>query len=365
MNMIDLVKLQDSFLLKWADRFFSSSRDSWKDTTNVFFEKVGGISAFRSDLVSADFKGLNLINNNFWKKVLVTWLNYKNNSNVKKISAPSILEPIFNNSMIKFKNQVLFNSKCIRLQMLYISDFLHRGDIIPFNQFNIIFENSADSLLVYNSIYNALNRYINHFRHESQNGSLALSYRDTFRDMEAGKIDRKVLYNIIRCPKIVSVKEVWLNRFPLDREDSRVWSNARNYCSETKIVELQWKILHAIYPTGVLLHKMKIKDNELCDFCGERDTLPHFFVECTVAKAAWDEADKLLSFILGRNCVLSEKNKILGILDDDILFQKESVKKVNKIILVCKRTISKFKYDKVGDIRLLFENQLLFRGLLV
>ena len=80
--------------------------------------------------------------------------------------------------------------------MLYISDFLHRGDIIPFNQFNIIFENSADSLLVYNSIYNALNRYINHFRHESQNGSLALSYRDTFRDMEAGKIDRKVLYNI-------------------------------------------------------------------------------------------------------------------------------------------------------------------------
>ena len=57
MNMIDLVKLQDSFLLKWADRLFSSSRDSWKDTTNVFFEKVGGIAAFRSDLVSADFKG--------------------------------------------------------------------------------------------------------------------------------------------------------------------------------------------------------------------------------------------------------------------------------------------------------------------
>ena len=154
MNMIDLVKLQDSFLLKWADRLFSSSRDSWKDTTNVFFERIGGISAFRSDLVSADFKGLNLINNNFWKKVLVTWLNYKNNNNVKKFSAPSILEPIFNNSRIKFKNQVLFNSKCIRLQMLYISDFLHRGDIIPFNQFNIIFENSADSLLVYNLYHN-------------------------------------------------------------------------------------------------------------------------------------------------------------------------------------------------------------------
>ena len=93
-------------------------------------------------------------------------------------------------------------------------------------------------------------------------------------------------------------------------------------------------------------------------------TLPHFFVTCSVAKAAWDEADKLLSGILSRKCVLSEKNKILGILDDDNLFQKETAKKVNEIILVCKRSISKFKYEKAGDVRLLFENQLLFRGLL-
>ena len=364
MNMIDLVKLQDSFLLKWADRFLSSSRDSWKDTASIFFEKVGGISAFRSDLVSADFKGLNLINNMFWKKVLTTWLNYKNNATIKTFSAPSILEPIFNNSRVKFKNQVLFNSKCIRLRLLYISDFLYRGEIISFNQFNIFFENSADSLLVYNSIYNALSRYNNHFKTEYENRSHALSYRDTFRDMEAGKIDRKILYNIIRCSKIEPIKELWLERFPLDKDDSRVWSIARNNCSETKIIELQWKILHAIYPSGVLLHKMKIKNSETCEFCGERDTLPHFFVTCSVAKAAWDEADKLLSGILGRKCVLSEKNKILGILDDDNLFQKESAKKVNEIILVCKRSISKFKYEKAGDIRLLFENQLLFRGLL-
>ncbi len=68
MNMLDIAKLQDSFLLKWADRLFNDSSDSWKDSTLVFFEKVGGISAFASDLVCSDFKGLNLVDNLFWKK---------------------------------------------------------------------------------------------------------------------------------------------------------------------------------------------------------------------------------------------------------------------------------------------------------
>ena len=119
MNMLDIAKLQDSFLLKWADRLFNDSSDSWKDSTLVFFEKVGGISAFASDLVCSDFKGLNLVDNLFWKKVLSTWLDNKNRENDKMSSIPSINEPIFNNSKVRFKNQVLFNSRCIKLKLLY------------------------------------------------------------------------------------------------------------------------------------------------------------------------------------------------------------------------------------------------------
>ena len=62
--------------------------------------------------------------------------------------------------------------------------------------------------------------------------------------------------------------------------------------SETKLIELQWKILHNIYPSGTLLKKMKIKDDEHCVFCGMIDSLVHFFIECDIANQAWEEAEK-------------------------------------------------------------------------
>ena len=36
LNMIDLNKLQDSFLLKWADRLLNSSSNRWKDIPSLY-----------------------------------------------------------------------------------------------------------------------------------------------------------------------------------------------------------------------------------------------------------------------------------------------------------------------------------------
>ena len=124
MNMTDIKKLQDSFFLKWAERLLNSSNSSWKDIPNIYFKKVGGIAAFMSDVISSDFKGLDLIKNEFWKKVLVTWLDYRNNEINNSKETPSINDPVFNNSYIQCKNRVLFNSTCIDSNLVYIRDFL-------------------------------------------------------------------------------------------------------------------------------------------------------------------------------------------------------------------------------------------------
>ena len=108
---------------------------------------------------------------------------------------------------------------------------------------------------------------------------------------------------------------------------------------------------------------MKIRNNDLCPFCGEIDSLAHFFVSCKLAKAVWMKLDKLVSIICGKKIELTDRNKLFGILISD---EFETVKKkiINKIILVGKHSISKYKYEKVGNIKLLLEHQLSFRGLL-
>ena len=101
----------------------------------------------------------------------------------------------------------------------------------------------------------------------------------------------------------------------------------------------------------------------MCPFCGEVDTLIHFFISCDVIKAVWKEAEKFISIKCGCKVVLSERNKLFGILSSDNVVN-DNMKMINKIILVCKKTISKYKYEKVGNIKVLLEHQLSFRGLL-
>ena len=109
---------------------------------------------------------------------------------------------------------------------------------------------------------------------------------------------------------------------------------------------------------------MKIKVNNLCNFCGEIDTLNHFFVTCHIANEVWLEADKLISIKCGRKVTLTNRNKVIGIISSDNFIGRDIIKYINRIILVCKHTISKYKYEKVGNIKILLENQLSFRGII-
>ena len=138
---------------------------------------------------------------------------------------------------------------------------------------------------------------------------------------------------------------------------------AYDCCSETKLLELQWKILHGIYPTGTLLQKMKIRNNDQCPFCDETETIVHFFVSCHIAQTVWQEAEKLISIKCGKKITLSDRNKLFGILSSDN-FGNNLYKVINCIILVCKRTISKFKCEQNGNIKMMLKYQLSFRKLL-
>ena len=61
--------------------------------------------------------------------------------------------------------------------------------------------------------------------------------------------------------------------------DNRYWQMPFNAKQETHLKVLQWEILHNIYPTNILFHKMGIANPETCNAChsGEMDYIEHFF----------------------------------------------------------------------------------------
>ena len=95
-----------------------------------------------------------------------------------------------------------------------------------------------------------------------------------FRKIEIKKLNRKKIYQLIREEEICYCENMWYNRTG-QKLHKDTWKNLFKYHKETKLIEIQWKILHNIFPTNILLNRIGIKDTEKCEFCNEKDFVEH------------------------------------------------------------------------------------------
>ncbi len=61
----------------------------------------------------------------------------------------------------------------------------------------------------------------------------------------------------------------------------------RKNIKDVKVRNLQYKMLHNIYPTMSHLYKWKIKQTELCSACHVKETLRHVTVDCPIARESF------------------------------------------------------------------------------
>ena len=153
----------------------------------------------------------------------------------------------------------------------------------------------------------------------------------------------------------------WKRKF--DDDFDRKCSALPFLCTkETKLQTMQWKILHHIYPSNILLEKMKIKDSDKCEWCGVIDTSIHFFFECSIVKVIWKEIEKLIFSKTGHTVHLTAKSVLLGITHNKN-YGKQKSNIINLLILIGKHTISKGKYGKLKNLSIILEHELLIRKL--
>ena len=131
---------------------------------------------------------------------------------------------------------------------------------------------------------------------------------------------------------------------------------------EVRLRLLQWKIIHNIYPTKILLHKMKIEESPKCITCNEIDYSEHFFYECRQVKPVWNEIEKIIMVKIGKRINLKMRDVMLGIVGLEGV-SKSILIEINHIILVGKLVISKFKYGNKKFSINLIKQELRFRKL--
>ena len=360
LNMINIIKMQDSFLLKWADKLLDDHEALWKAIPIKWYAEVGGRPAFNSNVTGRHFKGLNLIRNLFWRRVLVTWLNFKNKDFQLSDNTIKPSDPVFNNALVQYRSNTIFLHSCIKQNMILLSDFIIGGTILSSEQFAEKFGKTAETHLAYYIVYNALKNAESKFYASGESDSNTPA-TITFNDVPVGSITRKGYYNMIKDNEIKPLNSAWVQKYSCEVDAVKIWSLSYECTSEVKLIILQWKILHDIYPTGTKQFKMKLSDSEDCFFCGERDTVAHFFFQCPVSQEVWREASTILSCKLDKTINIQESDVIFGFFNVNL--DNSANQFLNIVGLIGKHTISKFKYEKTGKISILFERELRIRNL--
>ena len=184
-----------------------------------------------------------------------------------------------------------------------------------------------------------------------------------FGENLVGEIGRKGFLKLIRKndKEQPLIEEVWKKRYAY-AFFQRFWLISFQCTKETRLIVLQWKILHDIYPTGTLLKKMKLKENDLCKFCDMRDTPLHFFFECKSVSGLWHEVKKIITCKTGITLSLDSKEVLLGVLPKPEV-KTDITQTINLIILIGKLAISKGKYGKASNFLYILEHELSIRNL--
>jgi len=140
----------------------------------------------------------------------------------------------------------------------------------------------------------------------------------------------------------------WRRKYNRDLIADKIFLRSFKATKESRLRILQWKILHNIYPTSILLNKMGLKENSNCDACGERDFIEHVFCSCPRITPVWEDIHQKISESLGFEIELNEQQKLFGVSNDDA--PQFLVAKINHLILIVKMCISKFIYGDYNNI---------------
>ena len=218
----------------------------------------------------------------------------------------------------------------------------------------------------FNALFNAIPTNV-----RNQLGMLNKDTINKVKNLSISSINDK---NKIFCMKnndlrnaIISMKSntkcnevFWKRNLDFDISDHYVIANKAT--KESRLRLLHFKIIHNIYPTNILLHKMKVKSSSLCQVCRVPDFIEHFFVDCDQINWFWKFIASYIKNSLNKHINLSKKNILIGItyLEYKELKQRE-VNFINYIILLGKLCISKFKYGTLKNLTLIFECELALR----
>ena len=368
LKMVNVVTLQKCMYLQWVGRLYSETEANWTAIPKWHLNNILSSDAtFLINCKSKDVNALEQVNNDFWKTAISTYLNNKRLETIEDINQSNVLnQMLFYNNLVKYKSKVLSFKRWKEMGIQFIRDIVHVRENRLLNQEEIetlLGSKSGTTIFELNALKNAIpSKWIEWI---NNNEVRTADIRQIECDAASFNIKPKQIKKLLNdrsAPNISSNATCFWRRkldFDLNKE---VWLTPRSCTNEIRLLELQWKINNNIYPTNILLEKMKVTETNKCDTCvNETDYIEHFFFNCPLIKRYWSKIETIISAKIGVSTKLSVTEVLFGIQN---VLTKGVRNMVNHIILIGKMCISIARKTKsISALQLIFEYHMMLRSM--
>lgn len=367
-KMVNLIELQECFYIQWMAKLLHSNEKDWNAIPFWHFKGLArDKEIFKINCLSKQMKGMETIKNGFWKEALKAYLDNKTLVSETEINESNVHSlHLFNNTLLKYKGKMLFFGKWVKSNITCLKDLIKITEKRFLNLQEVqllINQNPATTMFEYFAICNALPKL---WKDWVFSGRISLKNKKREEEQNDISTNLREIKTFIRIKKSETTKacgpEFWKHKLNIELDET-FWIIPRMVSKEVRLRELQWKINHNIYPTNILLHKMKVVESVYCSYCAnEIDFLEHFFYYCETIKCIWNHVENLIVAKTGKRVKITVKHALFGIPYNGDNEYTYSI--ANHLILIAKMCISSVK--KRGSkipIWLAFEEALRIRSI--
>ena len=332
LKMLNMVEFDFSLKITWLRKLLTTDTDWMEFPIKYKIERMVFTEEIQHKQIIANTK------NKFWKSVAIAYANWYVTFK-KTIDTPIEYIPIWGNKILN----IPFNSTMFSKNICYLSDlFSEKGNILSQKMIE-----DQKGIKIPFTVYFGIRRSI---PREWKN--YMMNYEKTFnlempknlewltKDKKGGQNLRKI-WQMNRNKDIPIGQSKWIEELVLDNETN--WKLLYTMADKCKInirsKYFHYQVLHRTIVTNRKLLQFNMRIDELCDNCGEIESITHLLYNCTTTKRIWASTLDWLTPLIREEIYHDKTSILIGNTKNTIL--------VNYIFIIVKHEIYKFKWKKI------------------